>query len=183
MNANVVRPSLCLRLGHAPRLPFEHQVPCSRAPGMVVAECVPFSLSYRLCSLRLRRLTVLKELDKELSSVLIAVKIQVGSSPSCLVAASPSLCLCELLVCMSLALCQLLASALISTLAEVLGLRQVGMMPQGEQQAVWCWFISGMTRPLHWNRVRLSFLLASAKALLSSCFWSLASSIPPFPTF
>uniref|UniRef100_A0A669Q772 Phosphofurin acidic cluster sorting protein 1 n=1 Tax=Phasianus colchicus TaxID=9054 RepID=A0A669Q772_PHACC len=33
--------------------------------------CVP-----RLCSLRLKKLTVLKELDKELSSVLIAVKIQ-----------------------------------------------------------------------------------------------------------
>uniref|UniRef100_A0A663MT67 Phosphofurin acidic cluster sorting protein 1 n=1 Tax=Athene cunicularia TaxID=194338 RepID=A0A663MT67_ATHCN len=46
------------------------------APGMVVPECVPFSLSYRLCSLRLKKLTVLKELDKELSSVLIAVKIQ-----------------------------------------------------------------------------------------------------------
>uniref|UniRef100_A0A8C3CQU1 Phosphofurin acidic cluster sorting protein 1 n=1 Tax=Cairina moschata TaxID=8855 RepID=A0A8C3CQU1_CAIMO len=44
--------------------------------GMVVPECVPFSLSYRLCSLRLKKLTVLKELDKELSSVLIAVKIQ-----------------------------------------------------------------------------------------------------------
>uniref|UniRef100_A0A674J3M0 Phosphofurin acidic cluster sorting protein 1 n=1 Tax=Terrapene triunguis TaxID=2587831 RepID=A0A674J3M0_9SAUR len=46
------------------------------APGMVVPECVPFSLSYRLCSLRLKKLTVLRELDKELSSVLIAVKIQ-----------------------------------------------------------------------------------------------------------
>uniref|UniRef100_A0A8C6YVQ7 Phosphofurin acidic cluster sorting protein 1-like n=1 Tax=Nothoprocta perdicaria TaxID=30464 RepID=A0A8C6YVQ7_NOTPE len=46
------------------------------APGMVVPECIPFSLSYRLCSLRLKKLTVLKELDKELSSVLIAVKIQ-----------------------------------------------------------------------------------------------------------
>uniref|UniRef100_A0A8U7M9U8 Uncharacterized protein n=1 Tax=Corvus moneduloides TaxID=1196302 RepID=A0A8U7M9U8_CORMO len=46
------------------------------ASGMVVPECVPFSLSYRLCSLRLKKLTVLKELDKELSSVLIAVKIQ-----------------------------------------------------------------------------------------------------------
>lgn len=33
--------------------------------------CVP-----RLCSLRLKKLTVLRELDKELSSVLIAVKIQ-----------------------------------------------------------------------------------------------------------
>ncbi|NXG75124.1 PACS1 protein, partial [Baryphthengus martii] len=43
---------------------------------MVVSECVQFSLSYRLCSLRLKKLTVLKELDKELSSVLIAVKIQ-----------------------------------------------------------------------------------------------------------
>ncbi|NXS56966.1 PACS1 protein, partial [Brachypteracias leptosomus] len=43
---------------------------------MVVPECVQFSLSYRLCSLRLKKLTVLKELDKELSSVLIAVKIQ-----------------------------------------------------------------------------------------------------------
>ncbi|NWQ83542.1 PACS1 protein, partial [Columbina picui] len=43
---------------------------------MVVPECVPFSLSYRLCSLRLKKLTVLKELDKELSSILIAVKIQ-----------------------------------------------------------------------------------------------------------
>ncbi|NXY48419.1 PACS1 protein, partial [Ceuthmochares aereus] len=43
---------------------------------MVVPECVPFSLSYRLCSLRLKKLTVLKELDRELSSVLIAVKIQ-----------------------------------------------------------------------------------------------------------
>ncbi|NWZ68075.1 PACS1 protein, partial [Acrocephalus arundinaceus] len=43
---------------------------------VVVPECVPFSLSYRLCSLRLKKLTVLKELDKELSSVLIAVKIQ-----------------------------------------------------------------------------------------------------------
>uniref|UniRef100_A0A8B9Q2G7 PACS1 protein n=1 Tax=Apteryx owenii TaxID=8824 RepID=A0A8B9Q2G7_APTOW len=43
---------------------------------MVVPECIPFSLSYRLCSLRLKKLTVLKELDKELSSVLIAVKIQ-----------------------------------------------------------------------------------------------------------
>ncbi|EMP36549.1 hypothetical protein UY3_06238 [Chelonia mydas] len=30
----------------------------------------------RLCSLRLKKLTVLRELDKELSSVLIAVKIQ-----------------------------------------------------------------------------------------------------------
>uniref|UniRef100_A0ACB8GA82 Uncharacterized protein n=1 Tax=Sphaerodactylus townsendi TaxID=933632 RepID=A0ACB8GA82_9SAUR len=29
-----------------------------------------------LCSLRLKKLTVLRELDKELSSVLIAVKIQ-----------------------------------------------------------------------------------------------------------
>uniref|UniRef100_A0A8C3XJV2 Phosphofurin acidic cluster sorting protein 2 n=1 Tax=Chelydra serpentina TaxID=8475 RepID=A0A8C3XJV2_CHESE len=48
----------------------------SVAPGMVVPECVPFSLSYRLCSLRLKKLTVLRELDKELSSVLIAVKIQ-----------------------------------------------------------------------------------------------------------
>lgn len=47
---------------------------------MVVPECVPFSLSYRLCSLRLKKLTVLKELDKELSSVLIAVKIQVSGS-------------------------------------------------------------------------------------------------------
>uniref|UniRef100_A0A8C3FEL1 Phosphofurin acidic cluster sorting protein 1 n=1 Tax=Chrysemys picta bellii TaxID=8478 RepID=A0A8C3FEL1_CHRPI len=46
------------------------------ALGMVVPECVPFSLSYRLCSLRLKKLTVLRELDKELSSVLIAVKIQ-----------------------------------------------------------------------------------------------------------
>lgn len=45
---------------------------------MVVPECVPFSLSYRLCSLRLKKLTVLRELDKELSSVLIAVKIQVS---------------------------------------------------------------------------------------------------------
>lgn len=70
---------------------------------MVVPECVPFSLSYRLCSLRLKKLTVLKELDKELSSVLIAVKIQVGSSP-CLVAASQAhpRALCEVLVCMSL---------------------------------------------------------------------------------
>ncbi|XP_025924721.1 phosphofurin acidic cluster sorting protein 1-like isoform X1 [Apteryx rowi] len=33
-------------------------------------------LQMRLCSLRLKKLTVLKELDKELSSVLIAVKIQ-----------------------------------------------------------------------------------------------------------
>uniref|UniRef100_A0A8C5TEK4 Phosphofurin acidic cluster sorting protein 1 n=1 Tax=Malurus cyaneus samueli TaxID=2593467 RepID=A0A8C5TEK4_9PASS len=55
---------------------FLCRVPCGRAPGMVVPECVPFSLSYRLCSLRLKKLTVLKELDKELSSVLIAVKIQ-----------------------------------------------------------------------------------------------------------
>lgn len=59
-------------------------------------ECVPFSLSYRLCSLRLKKLTVLKELDKELSSVLIAVKIQVGSYP---------LALGEVLVCTSLPLC------------------------------------------------------------------------------
>uniref|UniRef100_A0A8C5RCK7 PACS1 protein n=1 Tax=Laticauda laticaudata TaxID=8630 RepID=A0A8C5RCK7_LATLA len=43
---------------------------------MVVPECIPFSLSYRLCSLRLKKLIVLRELDKELSSVLIAVKIQ-----------------------------------------------------------------------------------------------------------
>ncbi|KAF2981045.1 hypothetical protein EK904_002235 [Melospiza melodia maxima] len=49
---------------------------------MVVPECVPFSLSYRLCSLRLKKLTVLKELDKELSSVLIAVKIQVMQHPT-----------------------------------------------------------------------------------------------------
>ncbi|XP_026700871.1 phosphofurin acidic cluster sorting protein 2-like isoform X1 [Athene cunicularia] len=76
MNASVPQPSLCLWLGQASRLPSEHWVPCGRAPGMVVPECVPFSLSYRLCSLRLKKLTVLKELDKELSSVLIAVKIQ-----------------------------------------------------------------------------------------------------------
>ncbi|KAK2531656.1 Pacs1 [Columba livia] len=76
MNASVPPPSLCLRLGQASRLSSEHRVPCGRAPGMVVPECVPFSLSYRLCSLRLKKLTVLKELDKELSSVLIAVKIQ-----------------------------------------------------------------------------------------------------------
>lgn len=63
---------------------------------MVVPECVPFSLSYRLCSLRLKKLTVLKELDKELSSVLIAVKIQVGSY---------TLALGEVLVCTSLPLC------------------------------------------------------------------------------
>uniref|UniRef100_A0A8C8VQV8 Phosphofurin acidic cluster sorting protein 2 n=1 Tax=Pelusios castaneus TaxID=367368 RepID=A0A8C8VQV8_9SAUR len=58
------------------RLPSGRLGPCGRGPGMVVAECVPFSLSYRLCSLRLKKLTVLRELDKELSSVLIAVKIQ-----------------------------------------------------------------------------------------------------------
>lgn len=46
---------------------------------VAVPECLPFSLSYRLCSLRLKKLTVLRELDKELSSVLIAVKIQVSS--------------------------------------------------------------------------------------------------------
>lgn len=33
----------------------------------------------RLCSLTLKRLMVLKELDRELSSVVIAVKIQVRS--------------------------------------------------------------------------------------------------------
>lgn len=73
---------------------------------MVVPECVPFSLSYRLCSLRLKKLTVLKELDKELSSILIAVKIQVGSSHCCcLMAASQAhpCAVCEVLVCMSLA--------------------------------------------------------------------------------
>ncbi|CAI5771163.1 Uncharacterized protein PODLI_1B000700 [Podarcis lilfordi] len=58
------------------RLSPKRLVPCGRGPGMVVPECVPFSLSYRLCSLRLKKLTVLRELDKELSSVLIAVKIQ-----------------------------------------------------------------------------------------------------------
>ncbi len=35
------------------------------------------SLSLRLCSLTLKKLIVLKELDRELSSVVIAVKIQV----------------------------------------------------------------------------------------------------------
>lgn len=45
--------------------------------------------------------------------------------------------LCEVLVCMSLALCQPLASVLVSTLGEILALRQVGMMPQGQQQAAW----------------------------------------------
>lgn len=72
---------------------------------MVVPECVPFSLSYRLCSLRLKKLTVLKELDKELSSVLIAVKIQVGSSPRCCLMAASQVhpcALCEVLVCMPL---------------------------------------------------------------------------------
>ncbi|KAG8123155.1 hypothetical protein E2320_018679 [Naja naja] len=59
-----------------PGLPPEPLVSCNRGPGMVVPECIPFSLSYRLCSLRLKKLTVLRELDKELSSVLIAVKIQ-----------------------------------------------------------------------------------------------------------
>lgn len=33
---------------------------------------------YRLCSLTLKKLVVLKELDKELNSLSIAVKIQVG---------------------------------------------------------------------------------------------------------
>lgn len=36
------------------------------------------SLLYRLCSLTLKKLVVLKELDKELNSLSIAVKIQVG---------------------------------------------------------------------------------------------------------
>lgn len=35
----------------------------------------------RLCSLTLKKLTVLKELDRELSSVVIAVKIQVRRTP------------------------------------------------------------------------------------------------------
>lgn len=89
---------------------------------MVVPECVPFSLSYRLCSLRLKKLTVLKELDKELSSVLIAVKIQVGSSP-CPAAPSPR---GEAPVCLSPALCHPLAPASWSTLGVILAPRQRG---------------------------------------------------------
>lgn len=54
---------------------------------------------------------------------------------------------------------------------EILALRQVGMMPQRQQQAAWCWFVSGMNlvRPLYWDRVRLASLPASAKARLLSC--------------
>lgn len=88
---------------------------------MVVPECVPFSLSYRLCSLRLKKLTVLKELDKELSSVLIAVKIQVGSSP-CPAAPSPR---GEVPVYAG-ALCHPLAPASWSTLGVILAPRQRG---------------------------------------------------------
>lgn len=43
----------------------------------------PFSCSspfHRLCSLTLKKLVVLRELDKELNSLSIAVKIQVGGS-------------------------------------------------------------------------------------------------------
>lgn len=115
---------------------------------MVVPECVPFSLSYRLCSLRLKKLTVLKELDKELSSVLIAVKIQVGSSP-CPAAASPSSCpRSEVPVSVSLALCHPLVPASYSTLGVILAPRQGGMM---SQQAAWCWLASGvnLARPPH----------------------------------
>lgn len=88
---------------------------------MVVPECVPFSLSYRLCSLRLKKLTVLKELDKELSSVLIAVKIQVGSSP-CPAAPSP----CGEARIYTGALCHPLAPASWSTLGVILAPRQRG---------------------------------------------------------
>ncbi len=47
------------------------------APNNPVSLCL--SLSLRLCSLTLKKLIVLKELDRELSSVVIAVKIQVKS--------------------------------------------------------------------------------------------------------
>lgn len=40
-------------------------------------------LFHRLCSLTLKKLVVLKELDKELNSLSIAVKIQVGSFLMC----------------------------------------------------------------------------------------------------
>lgn len=38
----------------------------------------------RLCSLTLKKLVVMKELDKELISVVIAVKIQVSSGVYCI---------------------------------------------------------------------------------------------------
>lgn len=49
----------------------------------------------RLCSLTLKKLVVMRELDKELISVVIAVKIQVGSrcfelSTSCVSPDSPA---------------------------------------------------------------------------------------------
>lgn len=43
----------------------------------------PPSILRRLCSLTLKKLVVLKELDKELNSLSIAVKIQVGGLISC----------------------------------------------------------------------------------------------------
>lgn len=88
---------------------------------------------------------------------------------------------------MSLALCQPLASVSISTLGEILALRQVGMgmgmMPQGQQQATWCWFVSGvnLVRSLHWDRVHLASLPASAKALLSSCCSEFGIPYPTVP--
>lgn len=50
------------------------------AESVLVMPLIPFFLSllHRLCSLTLKKLVVLKELDKELNSLSIAVKIQVG---------------------------------------------------------------------------------------------------------
>uniref|UniRef100_A0A8V5FYA2 Uncharacterized protein n=1 Tax=Melopsittacus undulatus TaxID=13146 RepID=A0A8V5FYA2_MELUD len=69
--------SWLLKMPHCPHV--SRPVPCSQAAATGhpwargVVTCAP---DHRLCSLRLKKLTVLKELDKELSSVLIAVKIQ-----------------------------------------------------------------------------------------------------------
>jgi len=89
----------------------------------------------------------------------------------------------KVLVCMSLALCQPIASVSVSTPGEILTLRQVGLTPQGQQQAAWCWFVSGMNmvRRLHWDRARLASLAASAEALLSSCCLEFGIPYPTIP--
>uniref|UniRef100_H0Z392 Phosphofurin acidic cluster sorting protein 1 n=1 Tax=Taeniopygia guttata TaxID=59729 RepID=H0Z392_TAEGU len=65
-----------LAVGRAPdRAPGRAPVPMNLFATWEIDRSAP-SCVPRLCSLRLKKLTVLKELDKELSSILIAVKIQ-----------------------------------------------------------------------------------------------------------
>lgn len=69
--------SECCFVGHAQMLQRVVNL-CSHCVCHATNLCVFPSLLHRLCSLTLKKLVVLKELDKELNSLSIAVKIQVG---------------------------------------------------------------------------------------------------------